>query len=40
MYYWHSLPENWEQMSYEDFFVERRKRISLVLKDAYETSSK
>ena len=40
MYYWHSLPENWEQMRYEDFLVERRKRISLVLKDAYETISK
>ena len=40
MYYWHSLPENWEQMSYEDFLIERRKRISLVVKDAYETISK
>ena len=39
MYYWHSLPENWEQMSYEDFLIERRKRISLVVKDAYETIS-
>ncbi len=40
MYYWHSLPENWEQMSYGDFLIERRKRISLVVKDAYETISK
>jgi hypothetical protein len=40
MYYWHSLPENWDQMSYEDFLVERRKRISLVVKDAYDTISK
>lgn len=40
MYYWHSLPENWEKMSYEDFLTERRKRISLVVKDAYETISK
>jgi hypothetical protein len=40
MYYWHALPENWEQMSYEDFLIERRKRISLVVKDAYETISK
>jgi hypothetical protein len=40
MYYWHSLPENWEKMSYEDFLVERRKRISLVVKDAFETISK
>jgi hypothetical protein len=40
MYYWHSLPENWEQMSYEDFLIERRKRISLVVKDAYDTISK
>jgi hypothetical protein len=40
MYYWHSLPENWEEMSYEDFLIERRKRIALVVKDAYETISK
>jgi hypothetical protein len=40
MYYWHSLPENWEQMSYDTFLVERRKRIALVVKDAFETICK
>ena len=40
MYYWHALPENWEQMKYEDFLVERRKRIAQVVKDAYMNISK
>lgn len=40
MYYWHALPENWEQMKYEDFLIERRKRISQVVKDAYANISK
>lgn len=35
MYYWHALPENWEQMKFEDFLMERRKRIAKVVKDAY-----
>ena len=37
MYYWHALPNNWEQMDYTDFLVERRKRMAKVVKDAYET---
>ena len=37
MYYWHALPNNWEQMDYTDFLVERRKRMAQVVKDAYET---
>ena len=36
MYYWHALPENWENMSYSDFLVERRKLMALVIKDAFE----
>ena len=40
MYYWHALPENWEQMKFEDFLIERRKRISQVVKDAYANISK
>lgn len=40
MYYWHALPENWERMKYEDFLVERRKRIAQVVKDAYMNISK
>ena len=35
MYYWHALPENWENMNYTNFLVERRKRIAAVIKDAY-----
>jgi len=34
-YYWHALPENWEEMSYEEFLVERRKLIARVVKDGY-----
>jgi hypothetical protein len=40
MYYWHALPENWEQMNFEDFLIERRKRIAQVVKDAYGNISK
>lgn len=40
MYYWHALPENWEQMNFEDFLIERRKRIAQVVKDAYKNISK
>ncbi len=36
MYYWHALPENWEEMNYDDFLTARRIKISLVIKDAYE----
>ena len=35
MYYWHALPENWEEMEYEEFLVQRRKLISQVVRDAY-----
>lgn len=35
MYYWHALPEHWEQMDFKDFLVERRIRIAQVIKDAY-----
>ncbi len=40
MYYWHALSENWEQMNYFEFLIDRRKRIAQVVKDAYETISK
>src|SRR5690554_2251026 len=30
MYYWHALPENWEEMEYEDFLQARRERIARV----------
>ena len=35
MYYWHALPEDWEHMKFEEFLIERRKRIAQVVKDAY-----
>jgi hypothetical protein len=35
MYYWHALPEGWEQMIYSDFLLERRKLIAKVVKDAF-----
>ena len=36
MYYWHALPENWEEMNYQDFLLERRKRIAKVVQKAFE----
>jgi hypothetical protein len=35
MYYWHALPNGWEHMNYSDFLMERRKKISLIIRDAY-----
>lgn len=35
-YYWHALPDGWEQMEYPDFLVERRKRMAEVIKDAFQ----
>jgi hypothetical protein len=40
MYYWHALPENWDQLNFEDFLIERRKRIAQVVQDAYGNISK
>lgn len=37
MYYWHALPENWENMNYYEFLKQRRVLISQVIKDAYLT---
>ena len=39
MYYWHALPENWDQLNFEDFLIERRKRIAQVVQDAYRNIS-
>jgi hypothetical protein len=36
MYYWHGLFDNWEEFSFEEFLIERRKRIAGVIKDAFE----
>lgn len=35
MYYWHALPDNWENLSYDEFLQMRREMISVVVKDAY-----
>jgi len=36
MKYWHALPENWQEMGYREFLVERRKLIAGVVKAAYQ----
>jgi hypothetical protein len=35
MYYWHALPDDWEEMEYSEFLIQRRKKISNVIKEAY-----
>jgi len=35
MYYWHALPDGWEQMDYPDFLRERRELMARVIRDAY-----
>ena len=32
---WHALPENWTELSYEDFLQDRRKLMAQVVKDGY-----
>ena len=32
---WHALPENWIDLSYEDFLIARRKLMALVVRDGY-----
>lgn len=39
MYYWHALPDGWEDMAYEEFLEQRRSRIAQVMRDAYEKLS-
>ena len=39
MYYWHALPEGWEQMSYEVFLAERRKQMGQVIRAGFEQLS-
>lgn len=34
-YYWHALPDNWENMNYFDFLIARRKLMAQVIRDAY-----
>ncbi|MDA0242247.1 MAG: DUF262 domain-containing protein [Chloroflexi bacterium] len=35
MLYWHALSENWSEMDYETFLVDRRKRIAQVIKNGF-----
>ena len=35
MYYWHGLPDNWEEMGYQEFLMRRRERMAQVIRDAY-----
>lgn len=37
--YWHALPEGWEQLSYDDFLHERRSRMAIVIRDAFDRLS-
>ncbi len=38
--YWHALPDNWENMEYWKFIKERRRLISLVIKDSFKVLNK
>ena len=33
----HALPEGWEEMVYQDFLVERRKRMAAIIRRGFET---
>lgn len=35
MYYWHALPEGWEQLDYPKFLEGRRKLMAQVIRDAF-----
>lgn len=37
MYHYHALPENWEQMSYQDFLEARRELMAQVIRDGYQS---
>lgn len=36
MYYWHALPDGWEQMAYDKFLLRRRELMAKVIADAFE----
>lgn len=38
-YYWHALPDGWEQMEYREFLAARRERIARFIADAYKKLS-
>lgn len=35
MYYWHALPDGWEQLEYQDFLVRRRELMGKLIATAY-----
>ena len=35
MQYWHALPDNWQDMPYQEFLRNRRERMAIVIRDAY-----
>ncbi|MCW3490222.1 GmrSD restriction endonuclease domain-containing protein [Dethiobacter alkaliphilus] len=35
MYYWHAMPDNWENMEYQEFLLRRRELMACVIRDAY-----
>lgn len=34
-YYWHGLPDGWEEMKYDEFLEERHKRMANVIREGY-----
>ncbi|MBT9519065.1 MAG: putative DNA binding domain-containing protein, partial [Methyloversatilis discipulorum] len=40
MYHWHALPDNWEELDYQDFLGKRRDLISKIIKEAYSLLNK
>lgn len=38
--YWHALPDDWEQMEYDEFLAARRKLIAGVIRDGFEVLSR
>ena len=39
MYYWHGLPDGWEDLEYDAFLAQRRERIAQVIRDAFQVLS-
>mgnify|MGYP006097010443 FL=1 len=40
MYYWHALPKDWEDLSYNDFLEERRVLMAQVIRDGFKQLEK
>lgn len=35
MYYWHALPDDWQNMDYRQFLITRRERMAKIIRDGY-----